>query len=349
MADQPARACGLLVIGASAGGVEAVTDVVAGLPSEFPGCVLVVVHIPPTGGSALPTILGRRGRLPARHARDGEPLLAGQVLVAPPDHHLLVLDGQVSLTRGPQENGHRPAVDVLFRSAARAWGARVVAVVLSGALDDGAAGAVAVTQCGGRCVVQSDPLFDGMPQAVLRADSPREEVPARDIANLVAAWFDELPASDESEPSLLMEKEIEMAELDAAALHDQDRPGEPAGFGCPDCAGSLYRITEGNLTRFRCRVGHAWSPDSLLARQTVALESALWMALRTLEEKAALHSELRVRAADEQRPQSAARFASGADEAMKAAELVRALIVELGQVDDRAESSVTDGGDAQEA
>jgi two-component system chemotaxis response regulator CheB len=149
--------------------------------------------VPATGGRALPVILSRKGRLPARHARDGEELLASQVLVAPPDHHLVVLEGRVGLTRGPLENGYRPAVDVLFRSAALAWRARVVAVVLSGSLDDGAAGAAVVTRNGGRCVVQSDALFDGMPRAALRADDPQQQAPAREIPALITAWLEELP------------------------------------------------------------------------------------------------------------------------------------------------------------
>jgi two-component system, chemotaxis family, protein-glutamate methylesterase/glutaminase len=320
----------LVVVGGSAGGVEALRELVAGLPADLPAAVLVVVHVPPTGKSALPVILSRRGPLPARHAEDGAELRAGEVLVAPPDHHLVVIDGRVGLTRGPQENGHRPAVDVLFRSAARSWGPRVVAVVLSGALDDGAAGVVAVKHRGGRCMVQADALFDGMPTAASRAHDPDAELPVAEIPGRLTAWLDDLPEEPGLPVSALIEEETEMAELDPRAMHDLDRPGEPAGFGCPDCAGSLYRIEEGKLTRFRCRVGHAWSPESLLVRQTVALESALWMALRSLEEKVALNTELGQRASAEGRAQTAQQFESGAVEAMRAAELVRQLVVDLG-------------------
>jgi two-component system chemotaxis response regulator CheB len=329
----PPRA--LVVIGASAGGIEPLRELVGALSPNFPATVLVVVHVPPTGTSALPRILERRGALPARHARDGEELRAGEVLVAPPDHHLVVIDGRVGLTRGPQENGHRPAVDVLFRSAARAWGPRVAAVVLSGALDDGAAGVVAVKQRGGRCMVQSDALFNGMPAAASRAGSPDAELPAAELPARLLEWVHAVPEAVGPPVTELIEEETEMAELDPRAMHDLDRPGEPAGFGCPDCAGALYRIEEGKLTRFRCRVGHAWSPESLLVRQTVALESALWMALRSLEEKAALNDELGQRASAEGRDQSAARFTSGAEEAIRAAELVRQLVVDLGQARDQ--------------
>ncbi len=329
----------LVVVGASAGGIEALRELVAGLPADLPAAVLVVVHVPPTGTSALPVILGRRGPLTARHAEDGDELRAGELLVAPPDHHLVVIEGRVGLTRGPQENGHRPAVDVLFRSAARAWGPRVLAVVLSGALDDGAAGVVAVKQRGGRCVVQSDPLFDGMPRAASRVDHPDAELPVADIPGWLTAWLDELPDRPGAPVSQLIEDETDVAEMDPHALHDLDRPGEPAGFGCPDCAGALYRIEEGNLTRFRCRVGHAWSPESLLVRQTLALESALWRALRSLEEKAALNTELGQHASADGRPRTAERFATNAAEALHAAELIRQLVVDLGRPQDETEAA----------
>jgi two-component system, chemotaxis family, protein-glutamate methylesterase/glutaminase len=341
MPARPPR--GLVVVGASAGGVEALSALVATLPPDLPAAVLVVVHVPASGTSALPTILDRRGPLPVRHARDGDPLVEGEILVAPPDHHLLVDGDRVAVTRGPQENGHRPAVDVLFRSAARARGASVVAVVLSGALDDGAAGVVSVKSRGGRCVVQSDPLFDGMVRSTTEADHPDASVPAAEIAATLTDWLAEVPAyagngvagqvtgETVEERGEEMDEEVAMAAMDASTMHLHERPGDPAGFGCPDCAGALFRIEEGNLVRFRCRVGHAWSSESLLVRQTVALESALWMALRSLEEKAALNQELGDRAAAAGHDRTAARFAEGAHEATRAAELVRRLVIEVGE------------------
>jgi two-component system chemotaxis response regulator CheB len=323
----------VVVVGASAGGVEALRTLVSGLPVDFPAAVLVVLHTPASSRSALASILTRSGPLPAVQAEEDDELQAGRILVAPPDRHLIVYGQRVTLSRGPHENGHRPAVDVLFRSAARAWGERLVGVVLSGTLDDGAAGTVAVAQRGGRCVVQSDALFDGMPRAAMSADAP-QQAPAREIGAVLESWLAELQHAEPQPPTALMEEEVALATMDPDALHDHDRPGEPAGFGCPDCAGALYRITEGKLTRFRCRVGHAWSPDGLLARQSVALESALWMALRSLEEKAALQAELRSRAETEGRDRSAVRFAAGAEEALRAAELVRQLVIELGEVQD---------------
>jgi two-component system chemotaxis response regulator CheB len=322
----------VVVVGASAGGVEALQRLAAVLPADLPCCVLVVLHIPATGHSALPAILNRVGPLPARHAADGEEVRPGEILVAPADRHLMVLDGRVALTAGPQENGHRPAVDVLFRSSARALGPRVASVVMSGALDDGAAGALAVAERGGLCLVQDfeEALYDSMPRATFAAVGSAKQCRIADMPGMLAEWSRTLEETAPAAPSALLDREADMAELDPDALHDPVRPGVPAGFGCPDCAGALYQIDEGGLRRFRCRVGHAWSPESLLARQTVAMESALWMALRSLEDKAALNTEMAVRAEDDGHGLAANRFQQAAAEAHKAAELVRTLVLEIG-------------------
>ena len=328
----------LVVVGASAGGVEALRDLVQCLPPDLPACVLVVLHVPSGAPSALPAILSRVGPLSARHATDGEALEPGRILVAPPDRHLVVIDGAVGLTRGPQENGHRPAVDVLFRSAARSAGTRVIGVVLSGSLDDGAAGAVAISERGGRVVVQefAEALYSSMPQAAAAAAGIGAGVSVRDMPDLLATWLADMPAAPAQGPVPdTMDLEVTMADLDPRAMHALDRPGTPAGFGCPDCAGALYQIDEGNLRRYRCRVGHAWSPESLMARQTVALESALWMALRSLEEKTALNADMGARALDRGHGVSAERFQEYAREALRAAEMVRRLVLEIGSVTPR--------------
>ncbi|MCW2816462.1 MAG: chemotaxis protein CheB [Nocardioides sp.] len=329
---------GLVVVGASAGGVEALQRLVAGLPADLPAPVLVVLHVPSTSASALPAILDRAGPLPVRHARDGDVLEAGQVLVAPPDHHLVVQDGVVVLTRGPRENGHRPAVDVLFRTAARSWAQDCLAIVLSGALDDGAAGAVTVTQRGGICLVQDpdEALYDSMPRQAAAAVGLDAGVPVAEMPARIVEWLGERHPQPRTGPSSQLSQEAAMAALDPDAMHDDDRPGTPAGYGCPDCAGSLWRIDDGPLRRFRCRVGHAWSSASLVARQSVAVESALWMALRSLEEKAALNTELAAQAKAHDRPHAAARFTDSAQDALEAAELVRRLVAETGDAIDEA-------------
>ena len=322
----------IVVVGASAGGVEALRELIGALPADFPAAVLVVLHVPATGGSALPKILDRAGALPVKHAQEGDEMLPGTVLVAPPDRHLLVYDGRVSLSAGPVENGHRPAVDVLFRSAAATNGARVIGVILSGALDDGAAGMVAVKLRGGLGMVQDpdEALYDSMPRAAAAAAAVDHVLGIRDLADTLVKVAGE-PAPDDPPASPLMVTEAAMAGLDSEALKASDRPGEPSGLSCPDCNGVLFLIEEGGLPRFRCRVGHAWSPASLVAQQTSAFETALWVALRTLEEKAALTLELAGRARTNGHRLSAEQFDRQSQEAKGAAELVRSLISRMGE------------------
>lgn len=284
----------LIAVGASAGGVEALRGLVHELPADLPACVLVVLHLPVSAFSALPMILQRSGTLDVRQAEDGLPLKQGTVLVAPPDRHLLIRDSTVVLGRGPKENGHRPAVDPLFRSAARWRGPGTVGVVLSGTLDDGAAGLRTIADRGGVAVVQTpeSALYDGMPCAALRAVPDAQQAHGRELADLLVRLCDEQVPADPPEPDRDLAMETEIADMGEAALGAAERPGRPAAMTCPDCSGAMFEIQEGSVVRFRCRVGHAWSPESLLAEQVESAEAALWAAIRSLEEKAALHRGL---------------------------------------------------------
>ena len=318
----------IVVIGASAGGVEALRSTVASLPVDLPASVFVVLHVPAYGGSVLPAILDRAGPLPAQHAVSGDPIRPGRVLVAPPDQHLVIEDGYATLSRGPRENGHRPAIDVLFRTAARSQGARVIGVVLSGVLDDGTAGAVAIHGRGGGVLVQDpkDALYPAMPLSAIEHVEADHVVPAAKLGSVIGDMCRTDVIGTEPEPTSLMEIEAELAKMDGDAMNEPDRRGVPSGFSCPDCSGTLFEIRDGALVRYRCRVGHAWSPESLLGEQALQLDGALWMALRSLEEKAALSRELRERAAERGNPLTARRFGEQADEATRAATLIRSLL-----------------------
>ena len=320
---------GIVVVGASAGGVDALIDLAASLPADLPAAVFVVLHLPATGTSALPEILRRHGPLPAAHVKDGEPILPGRVYVAPPDHHVLLRSGHVHLSRGPRENGHRPAIDPLFRSAAREYATRVIGLVLSGALDDGTAGLLAIKSRGGTTVVQdpADALYPGMPGNALAHVQVDHVAAAPSIGKLLArliANLDEPPGAPAPSDTPV---EVETEGL-AVEAFEGNHPGRPSGFSCPDCDGVLWQIQDGGLERYRCRLGHAWSPESLLTQQSEALEAALWVALRSLEERAALARRLAESARRRGYTITATRFEEQAAEAQQAARLVRDMLLD---------------------
>jgi two-component system chemotaxis response regulator CheB len=316
----------LVVVGASAGGVEALRSFVAGLPPDLPAAVAVVLHLPAGGTSALPAILSRSGVLPAVSAKNGMVLEPGRIHVAPPDHHLLVDDGGLTLSHGPTENGHRPAVDTLFRSAALARGARVMGVVLSGALDDGTAGMVAISARGGLTMVQSldDALYQGMPGSVLRHVRVDHVRSAATLGEAVRRHAGELvETATVPEPSPLLRMETRLATQQTVEVNDM---GEPSGFSCPDCAGTLVEL-DAERKRFRCRVGHAWTADALLDAQAGTLERALWTALRTLEEKVSLARKLRMDAQNRGSERLAERYARTEEESVHAADVLRGYLL----------------------
>jgi two-component system chemotaxis response regulator CheB len=312
----------IIVIGASMGGVEALTRLVAQLPGDLPASVLVVLHVSPHHKSVLPDILTRHGDLPARHPRSGEALQPGRIYVAPNDQHLLVEPGKVRLVKGPLENGHRPAVDTLFRSAARAYGPRVVGVVLTGALDCGTAGLLAVKAQGGVAVVQDpkDAVCPAMPRSALEYVSVDHCVRLHELGPLLVRL-----ASTPVKPRLLgparpsreMEAEVKTVTLNEDTVAGEPpKYGEPSHFSCPDCGGVLFELNDEGLLRFRCRTGHGYTGQALMAGQQQGVDEALWAGLRALEESAALSRRMAARARERGHEQSAVRF----NERAKAAE-----------------------------
>jgi two-component system, chemotaxis family, protein-glutamate methylesterase/glutaminase len=287
----------IVVIGASAGGVEAISTLVSDLPRDLRAAVLVVLHLS-KGRSMLPEILTRSGRLPAAHPEDGDPLEYGHIYVARPDHHLVLERGKIRVVHGPTENGCRPAVDPLFRSAARAYGPRVVGIVLTGGLDDGTAGLAAVKEAGGIAIVQDpDEAFaPSMPRSAKAFVQVDHVLPVREISLLIAELTrEETNAKPPATGAHVKPLESDLAEP-PIALREDDRPGKVSIFTCPECHGTLWEADERGIVRFRCRVGHAYSAESMLAAQTDSVDRALWTALRSVEERAALTHRLAERA-----------------------------------------------------
>jgi two-component system chemotaxis response regulator CheB len=323
----------LVVIGASAGGVDALQEVVRQFAPEFPAVVLVVLHVSASGTSVLPQILARRGALPAAFARDGDELLRGQIYVAPADHHMLVRDGRIRLSQGPRENGHRPAIDPLFRSAARDAGDRCIGVVLSGLLDDGASGLRFIKMQGGATVVQDpeDALFPSMPLAAMALTSVDRVAKASAIADALCELIEEpvevARAPDPSDTPAASNRALRGA--DRVELDDPWDPrsllvGPPSPLTCPECGGALWEQENGRELRFACHVGHVYSVASLSEEQGRALETTLWSAVRALEERADMHRRLARRA-------SASRGASYEERAREAKDHARALREILGK------------------
>jgi two-component system chemotaxis response regulator CheB len=303
----------LVVIGASAGGVETLKRVVAGLPADLAATVCVVLHIAPSSPSALAKILARSGPLSCHQATDGEELRPGEILVAPPDRHLEIEDNHARLTIGPRENGHRPAVDTLFRSAAHARDGRVIGVVLSGTRDDGAAGLATIKASGGATIVQDpdDALYSGMPASALAHVSVDAVVPSKQIAAMIAAM-------------------VRTADSPLSRIVD-DLPGSRTSQGraitvCPDCGGVLTEERQAGVLQWHCHVGHRYSPESLADAQAASVETALWAAVRALEERAALMERMAENFQSGRQPGSATRFRNKASDAVEQAGRVRAVV-----------------------
>jgi two-component system, chemotaxis family, protein-glutamate methylesterase/glutaminase len=323
----------LVVVGASAGGVEALRRVVGDLPGDLSAMVCVVLHLAPRSPSALAAILDRAGPLPCRPALDGEPLEPGHVIVAPPDRHLMITDGKVRLAVRPRENGHRPAVDALFRSAARAQGERVVGVVLSGTRDDGSAGLAMIKAHGGVAIVQDpkDALYPGMPTNALAQVRVDAVAPSSEIADIVVRMVSE---------------DVPMAAV-------PDNPGHgPGGDAvtsvCPECGGVLSENESGGVVQWACRVGHRYSPESLADAQAEDVEATLWAAVRALEDRQALLDRMAVQQEARGQRRSAHAFRLRAHEAADQALAVRDTLRQAAAVTLREIIGDDEDGDAGE-
>ncbi len=285
----------VVVVGASAGGAVALKALVSALPDDLPAAVCVVLHTAPDFDSRLPEILNSAGRLPAVHARQGEPLRAGRILVAPPDRHLVIRSDHVELSRGPRENHSRPAVDVSLRTASRAFGPRTAGVLLSGMLSDGTMGLMAVKAHGGLAIVQDpeEAAFSSMPEHAVRYVGVDYVLPVLDIAVLVSRRAREMAqVMEESEMQNGDEPVRDSLPRDFVDQIDGRCEEEQSVYTCPDCGGILWQSRRGDVTRFHCYQGHSYAPERLLLDKSEALETALWSAARALVKRATLNRQL---------------------------------------------------------
>lgn len=232
--------------------------------------------------------------MPALSPQDGAPVERGKIYVAAPDHHMLLREGRVLMRRGPNENRTRPAVNALFRSAALAYGSRVIGVVLTGLLDDGTEGLIAITAAGGMSVIQDpeDAQWPSMPRNALKRDHVAHVVPLDGLGKLLTRLV-----AEESGPSIPLPEayriEDQMAAQEFAVMESEIvTPGEPSHVSCPDCGGVLNQLATQDELRFRCQVGHAFTPLGLAAAQSDELERALSIAARTHRDRIRLFEQM---------------------------------------------------------
>jgi len=267
----------LVAIGASAGGVETLRSLMSKLPGDLQSAVLIVLHIPASGESVLPKILDRVGPLHAERAEHGMEIKPGRVVIAPPDYHLTVSETHVELDRGARVNGHRPAIDPLFRSAAAWYGPHAMGIVLSGTLDDGAAGLLRLNQVGALTVAQDpkEAAYPGLPEAAIERGGAQKVLVVDEIADLIA---------DSSDSHALTLREV----VAMQGRSDETADTQLSPFTCPNCHGTLWEITDAAGTQFRCRTGHSFSIESLVQVSSEALDDALWAGYRALLEQSDL-------------------------------------------------------------
>ena len=325
----------LIVMGASVGGMEALSTIFAALPADFPAAILVVTHVG-ARKSLLPELLAKTSALPVRYAQDREPIRPGRILLAPPDLHMLVAitagQATVELTRGPRENHTRPAIDPLFRSAAAALGAHVVGVILSGYLDDGTAGLQAIKACGGTVLVQDpeEAVAPSMPQSAMRNVVVDSRLPVADMAPVLLALARGAPAPAQPgappQPPGWIAVENRFARGVGNMEHLQ-KIATPSTFTCPECQGTLWELTDQQPQRFRCHTGHSFTAPILGELQHEKAEDAIWAAVRALQEKEQLFASLAAKATAWLHPATASEYTQKARQAREQADLLKRVLL----------------------
>jgi two-component system chemotaxis response regulator CheB len=319
----------IIVIGGSAGATAPLKQILAGLQVDVPAAIFVVLHIPAHGIGVLSTVAAAAGKLPVHQAVDGMTFERGHVYLGAPDHHLLVSEGQIRLGRGPRENMVRPAIDALFRSAALYHGPRVIGVVLSGLLSDGASGLNAIKRCGGMALVQdpAEAIAADMPLHALEATTADLCVPAARLGDVLSDLAREAPgAALPIAPDIRLEVEIAAGERIGSAI--LANIANPAALTCPGCGGVLSEVKEAHPTRFRCQVGHAYTADALAKEQEGQVDEALRVALRIIEERAELVQRMAADGRRSGRPAVAEMYQHRATEYREYADMIRRVVLQ---------------------
>lgn len=334
----------IVVIGGSSGATAPLKSILGALPSDLPASVFVVLHIPARSLGLLTTVAQAASHLPVRSSEDGMPIEPGHIYLGVPDRHLLLVDGQIRLGRGPRENMARPAIDPLFRSAAMSYGPRVVGVLLSGLLNDGAAGLSAIKRCGGLALVQDqqDAIADEMPLAGLRAVTADLIGASSRLGDVISDLVRE-PAGPQLSipPEIRLEVDIAAGErIDSGVLQ---RVADPAPLICRDCGGALSQVREPGPLRFRCQVGHAFTAEVLATEQESAVDEALRVALRVIEERAELVTRMAADGRNSGRRAVAEMYDERAEEYRRYADTIRrAVLMSMKQVEPRADEGGQD-------
>lgn len=287
----------LVVVGSSAGGMQALKALVAQLPADFPAPVFIVNHMSPDmTGDVLVRVLDEAGALRCQHATDGERFELGKIYIAPPDRHMLIEGDKILITKGARENRSRPAIDPLFRSAAVDHGNRVIGVILTGYLDDGTSGMMAIKRCGGICIAQDldDAAHADMPRSVIVNVGVDHCLPIAGMGALLSRLARGTPGTRQPPPEDVV-IEARIAKRVLSDLPSVERLGDQVPFNCPDCGGVLWQMKEGDLLRYRCHTGHAFTSAVLLAVQSAKIEETLWTALRMFEERQNLLATMNTR------------------------------------------------------
>lgn len=286
--ESSAKVDQIVVIGASAGGLTAISKLIQQLPANFAAPILIVQHISADAtGNVLKDLLNKTGNLPCAHGIHGALIKPGQIYLAPSNHHLMVdKTGRLLVTKGAQENRSRPAIDPLFRSAAAAYGNRAIGIVLTGYLDDGTSGLMALQRCGGTCIVQdpADADYPDMPLNALNQVKPQYCIPIAQMGGVLAELLQRKPTKGKLIPKDIV-REVAIVERIQSDLESVNSLGNQVPFNCPGCGGVLWKISNGPKVRYRCHTGHAYTAEVLMAEQNRKIEETMWTALRMFEEK----------------------------------------------------------------